>query len=283
MGAYGANGASSATGYLKGKRWPVLFLGEGKKGRAVHPKDLGFDQLFEKIRDGVIVADAKTQRIVLWNSAATAIFGYSPSEALGLRVEDLVPERFKAQHRAGITRYCLTGKGRYIDANKLLDLPAVTKSGKQIRVELSLSPIGEGEEVAEGNGSRCPYVLAIIRDITERNRAEEFAAQLLRHLSSDEKASSGEPGPPIPDISHEPRVALEAVQTVKLTPRELEALRLVALGRTNRQIAQEMLVSLSSAKTYVGRIIGKLGVSDRTQAAVRAVELGLLPEQERSR
>lgn len=240
----------------------------------MHPEDVGFGQLFEKIRDGVIVADAKTQRIVLWNSAATAIFEYSTSEALGLRVEDLVPDRFKAQHRAGIARYYETGRGRYIDANKLLDLPAVAKSGREIRVELSLSPIIGGP--AEGNGGSS-YVLAIVRDITDRNRAEEFAAQLLRHLSGE---TVSEPEP-LPDVSREPRVALEEVQTVKLSPRELEALHLLALGKTNRQIAQEMLVSLSSVKAYVGRIIDKLGVSDRTQAAVRAVELGLLPEQQK--
>jgi PAS domain S-box-containing protein len=69
----------------------------------VRPEDPDFGKLFEKIRDGIIVADAKTQRIALWNSAATSIFGYSISEALNeLRVEDLVPERFKAQHRAGM-------------------------------------------------------------------------------------------------------------------------------------------------------------------------------------
>ena len=53
---------------------------------------------------------------------------------------------------------------------------------------------------------------------------------------------------------------------------------LIASGKTNRQIAHELLISLSSVKTYVQRIIKKLGVSDRTQASVRAVEMGLLAE-----
>ncbi len=51
-------------------------------------------------------------------------------------------------------------------------------------------------------------------------------------------------------------------------------------GQTNRQIAQNLLISLGTVKIYVRRIIDKLGVSDRTQAAVCAVELGLLSEQE---
>lgn len=61
-----------------------------------------------------------------------------------------------------------------------------------------------------------------------------------------------------------------------LSEREIEALRLIAVGKTNRQIAQDLMISLSSVKTYVQRIIKKLGVSDRTQASVKAIELGLL-------
>ena len=56
---------------------------------------------------------------------------------------------------------------------------------------------------------------------------------------------------------------------------------LLATGNTNRQIAQSLLISLSSTKTYVQRIMKKLKVSDRTQAAVRAIELGLLEQEER--
>jgi DNA-binding NarL/FixJ family response regulator len=170
-----------------------------------------------------------------------------------------------------MNRYNETGRGPYIDANRLLDLPAVAKSGKEIRVEMSLSPVGPEDE------SGGPYVLAIVRDITERNRAEEFAAQLLRHLSGEPVSESDTA---LPEISSEPRAPLEEAQKVELTARELEMLRLLALGKTNRQIAQEMLVSLSSVKAYVGRVIEKLGVSDRTEAAVRAVELGLLTEQQ---
>ena len=237
----------------------------------IYPEDLGFGELFERIRDGVIVADPATQRIVLWNLAATSIFGYSPSEALdGMRVEDLVPERFKAQHRAGMARYLETGRGRYIDANKLLDLPALAKTGEEIRVELSLSPI------APRNGNGGPYILAIVRDVTMRNRAEEYAARLLRHLS-------GEPVPEVDvlpgGVASESHVPLREAWEAELTDRERQTLVLLALGKTNRQIAKEMLVSVSTVKAYVGRVIEKLGVSDRTQAAVRAVELGLLSEK----
>src|SRR5215213_1638420 len=127
----------------------------------LRPEDLGFGRLFERIRDAVIVADARTQRIILWNAAAAKMFGYSASEALELRVEALVPEPLKAAHRAGIARYAETGHGSYIDSDALLDLPAVRKNDEEIRVEISLSPIRQGHET---DGGEPGFVLAIIRD-----------------------------------------------------------------------------------------------------------------------
>jgi DNA-binding NarL/FixJ family response regulator len=61
-----------------------------------------------------------------------------------------------------------------------------------------------------------------------------------------------------------------------LTRREKEILRLVAEGQTNRQIAARLIVAVGTIKVHVEHILGKLGVADRTQAAVRAVELGLV-------
>jgi DNA-binding NarL/FixJ family response regulator len=61
-----------------------------------------------------------------------------------------------------------------------------------------------------------------------------------------------------------------------LTPREIEVLRLLSQGQTNPQIAQNLLVSRGTVKIHVQHIISKLGVSDRTQAAVRAIESGIL-------
>ena len=65
-------------------------------------------------------------------------------------------------------------------------------------------------------------------------------------------------------------------QIESLTPREVEVLRLLSQGQTNPQIAQNLLVSRGTVKIHVQHIISKLGVSDRTQAAVRAIESGML-------
>jgi len=63
---------------------------------------------------------------------------------------------------------------------------------------------------------------------------------------------------------------------VQLTPREFEVLQLLTQGQTNREIGRNLLVSVSTVKIHVEHILAKLDVSDRTQAAVRAIELGLL-------
>ena len=96
---------------------------------------------------------------------------------------------------------------------------------------------------------------------------QDLTAHLIQRLAQ-ETAASEEPRAGAGGRWAEPPDAL--------TDRETEVLRLLAAGKTNRRIAVEMHLSLSTVKRHVERIIAKLGVSDRTQAAVKAAELGLL-------
>jgi LuxR family maltose regulon positive regulatory protein len=61
-----------------------------------------------------------------------------------------------------------------------------------------------------------------------------------------------------------------------LSGRELEVLRLLAAGKSNQQIADELVVTLATVKSHVGHILGKLAAANRTQAVARARVLGLL-------
>jgi NarL family two-component system response regulator LiaR len=82
----------------------------------------------------------------------------------------------------------------------------------------------------------------------------------------------------------DPVVAARLVETIaadgeeplhRLTPREREVLVLIARGQSNKRIAHELALSEKTVKTHVGHVLAKLGVSDRTQAAVVAVRAGL--------
>ena len=106
---------------------------------------------------------------------------------------------------------------------------------------------------------------------------QELAMRLIQRLSSEAQRHTEPISEP---AKKERQVPPPEPPTEPLTARELEALRLLALGKTNREVAQDLRISLSTVKAHVQRIIAKLGVSDRTQAAVRAAELGLLAYQE---
>ncbi len=85
------------------------------------------------------------------------------------------------------------------------------------------------------------------------------AARLLHTLSSDGARGAGS----------------VAAAIDQLTRREREVLELIALGHSNKRIALELGVAEKTVKTHVGHLLAKLGVADRTQAALLAVESGL--------
>ncbi|MEM7134207.1 MAG: response regulator transcription factor [Chloroflexota bacterium] len=63
---------------------------------------------------------------------------------------------------------------------------------------------------------------------------------------------------------------------VPLTPREMDVLRLMVEGLTNQAIARSLIISPSTVKSYIHTLFQKLEVTDRTQAAVKAIRLGLV-------
>ena len=78
----------------------------------------------------------------------------------------------------------------------------------------------------------------------------------------------------LPDAAADPRPPQPLV--VPLSERELGVLRLLADGRTNREIAAELYLAEGTVKNHVTNVLAKLGARDRTQAALRARALGLL-------
>jgi DNA-binding NarL/FixJ family response regulator len=100
---------------------------------------------------------------------------------------------------------------------------------------------------------------------------QELAMEMLQRF-----ALKGESPTELPSKPEEPSGQL---LDESLTDRELEVLPLLASGLTNREIARRLVISPGTVKHHVRHIASKLGVSDRTQAAVRAVELGLLTRE----
>ncbi len=84
------------------------------------------------------------------------------------------------------------------------------------------------------------------------------------------------PGPGFPAPAAEAAGPADPAEELGLTPRERDVLRLVADGRSNRQIAEELFISPKTASVHVSNILAKLGVSGRTEAAAVAHRLRLV-------
>lgn len=111
----------------------------------------------------------------------------------------------------------------------------------------------------------------VLKDSTQR----EFLAAVRRVLQGDSFINGDLTARLLQRMSGE-QARQSPTSTVRLTPREREVLQLLAQGQTNREIANALVISAGTVKVHIEHIIAKLEVTDRTQAAVRAIELGLL-------
>jgi DNA-binding NarL/FixJ family response regulator len=102
---------------------------------------------------------------------------------------------------------------------------------------------------------------------------QELAAQVIQRLAREGPQASA----PLSAAEGEGGTEAASPLLEDFTPREVEVLGLLVRGKTNQEIASSLSISRATAKVHVRHIIAKLGVSDRTQAVVRALELGLAP------
>ncbi len=136
----------------------------------------------------------------------------------------------------------------------------------QKRTPAALATLDRALDLAEPEGyirlfvDEGPPMAALLHHAHARDRASGYVASLLAACGEAPEASS-----PLPSVLIEP-----------LTERELEVLRLLVEGESNREIARHLVVSIGTAKKHVSNICGKLGVQSRTQAIARTRTLNLL-------
>ena len=133
------------------------------------PRDFGIGRLFNSVSDAVIIGDIDSGTIVLWNRAAEELFGYPAAEALGQPLWLIVAESLRAQHAAGLERYRKLRTGPLVGRTKPAEVTGRTKDGREIPVELTLSPIEEHPS----------HLLAIVRDMSDREAVR--VSQELEH------------------------------------------------------------------------------------------------------
>jgi PAS domain S-box-containing protein len=156
----------------------ALLLSSLAAQRAAAEKN--FTTLVESAPDAIIGVD-RSGRIILVNSEAERVFGYTRREMVGQPIELLVPERFRETHPAKRAEYYK--QPAVLPMGSGLELKARRKDGTEFPVEVSLSAIGHGERMR---------VTSIIRDITERKHAEHERAQLIREQAARVEAEAAQ-------------------------------------------------------------------------------------------
>ena len=121
--------------------------------------------------------------------------------------------------------------------------------------------LGEPENYRRVFADQGRPMAHLLRRAVTRGHASAYGKSLLALIDRDSLQATGE---------HTP-LLIEA-----LSERELEILRLVAAGLSNRQIAAELVLALGTVKKHISNIYGKLQVGRRTEAVVRARQLDLL-------
>jgi PAS domain S-box-containing protein len=144
------------------------------------PAAIDFQQLVSAIGDAVIVTDAGGA-IILWNPAATRIFGFTEEEALGKSLDLIIPERLRGRHWDGYHKTMSTGQTRY--GSDLLRVPAVHKDGRALSIAFTVALLLSPEQ-------RPVAIAAVIRDDTARFNDERALRKRLAELEAKAPAGS---------------------------------------------------------------------------------------------
>jgi DNA-binding NarL/FixJ family response regulator len=114
--------------------------------------------------------------------------------------------------------------------------------------------------------ARKRVVVHLFRDVTKRRRAEELAEEMIDSVS---RFTAGPPEEPEEVTPYPP-------PGPNLTARELQVLKLLAVGTSTEAIARTLGVTRSTARNHIESVLSKLGVHSRLQAVVYATEHGLV-------
>ncbi len=186
-------------------------------------------------------------RIVDWNAAAEATFGWSPAEVLGRTLSDvIIPTEYREAHVRGIQRFLDTGAAPVV--NKRLELSALHRSGREFPIELTVtSPTRFGDGYFFG---------AFLRDISERRERD----LQLRTAKESAEAATRAKSEFLANMSHELRTPLNGVlgyaqllqREAGLTARQREALD--AITKSGSHLLDVINEILDLSKIEAGHI-----------------------------
>ena len=211
----------------------------------IRASELRFRSVVQSVGDAIILSD-ENARILFWNKGAETIFGYNEDEIVGQPIEALMPDEYRARHRADFERYRVTGRSHLIGTT--IELQGLRKDGSTFPLELSL---------AAWTSASGLMVTALVRDITERKRAEE-----LRLAKEAAEAANVAKSSFLARMSHELRTPLHSIigfsnlllqnTAGNLTDQDLDYLQRILLNAKDQLQLINSILDLS--KVEAGRM-----------------------------
>lgn len=202
--------------------------------------------------DGVYAVDT-AQTIVLWNRSAADILGYTPKETLGRKCYEVV--RGRSADGCAVCRH----RCEAIDAAERGDLPATidistrTYDGRDIWLNVS-------SIVVPSPRPELTVLVHVFREVTTRYQVVRLARQLAEVVAHPSRSRAKSAAAPRDDAG-----------VVRLTKREREVLRLLAIGRSTEEIGERLCVSPRTVRNHVTNILAKLGLHSRLEAVTHAI------------
>ncbi len=145
--------------------------------------DAVYRTILEQSPEAVIWAD-RQGIIRFWNRSAEELFGYPVAEAMGQRMDLIIPENLRSRHWEGYDRVMVHGEPSHYGHHEMLKVPTLRKDGSRVSVEFTLQSVGHPEYGL--------IAVAVLRD------ASEAFAELrdLRRRLAEAEARIGDPPAP---------------------------------------------------------------------------------------
>ena len=138
-------------------------------------------QLVEAVGDAIVASDAGGA-IVLWNPAATRMFGFTEEEALGKSLDIIIPQRQQQRHWDGYAQTMASGKTKY--GTTVLRVPAVHKDGHTLSIAFSVALLFTPEQ-------KVASIVAVVRDESAKFAEERALRKRLTELEMQVGSSTG--------------------------------------------------------------------------------------------
>jgi PAS domain S-box-containing protein len=135
---------------------------------------INYQRLIEAVGDAIIVANPQGF-ITVWNPAAERLFGFARDEAVGQKLDLIIPEHFRERHWAGYGKTMATGETKYV--HDLLKVPALHKNGRTLSIAFTVALLRDSTNGISG-------IVAVIRDETARFQEERALRRRLAELEA---------------------------------------------------------------------------------------------------